>query len=66
MAQPVVEAATNKKDFNLHRSVCYFCCRLIRWLSDQQNVDRRHHGHQSHVSPSDYPRRQAGRHHTVT
>jgi len=45
MAQPVVEEATNNKDFKLHRIVCYFCDRLIRWLSGQQNVDRRHQGY---------------------
>ena len=66
MAQPVVEAATNNKDFKIHRIVYYFCDHLIRWLSGQQNVDRRHHGYQSHVCPSDYPRRQAGRGHTLT
>jgi hypothetical protein len=66
MAQPVAETATDQKDFALHRIVCCFCNSLIRCLPDQQNVDRRHHGHQSHVSPSHHPRRQARRGHTVT
>ena len=66
MAQPVVEAATNKKDFNLHRIVRWVCGRLIRWLSDQQNVDRRHHWHQSDACPSDHPRRQARSSHRAT
>jgi hypothetical protein len=66
MAQPVAKAATDQKNFTLHRIVHCFCYRLICRLSGKQNVDRRHHGHQPHVGPSDHPRSQAGRHHTVT
>ena len=49
MAQPVAKAATDQKDFGVHRIVRRFCYRLICWLSGQQNVDRRNHGHQSHI-----------------
>ena len=59
MAQPVAKAAKDQKNFALHRTVCCFCYRLICRLSGQQNVDRRHHGHQPHVDSSDHPRSQA-------
>jgi len=35
MAKPLAEAATDQKDFALHRIVCCFCHCLIRWLSYQ-------------------------------
>jgi len=35
MAQPVVKAATDQQDFDLHRIVCCFCHRLICRLSYQ-------------------------------
>ena len=45
MAQPVAKAATDQKDFALHRIIRCFCDSIIRGLSDQQDVDRRHHGY---------------------
>jgi len=45
MAQQVAKAATDQEDIALHRIVCCFCDSIIRGLSYQQNVDRRHHGH---------------------
>ena len=39
MAKPVAKAATDKKDFGLHRIVYCFCNNIIRGLSDQQDVD---------------------------
>jgi len=55
MAQPVAKAATDQEDIALHRIVCCVCYRLIRGISDQQDVDRRHHGHQPYVGSSDHP-----------
>ena len=66
MAQPVTKAATDQEDIALHRIVCCFCDSIVRGLSDQQDVDRRHQGHQSHVSPSHHPQKQARSGHTVT
>jgi len=45
MAQPIAKAEKHQKNSGLHRIVRCVCYRLIRCLPDQQNVDRRHHGH---------------------